>query len=384
MRAYLDNLATTPLDGRVLRAMEEVWQGVPGNPHSRAHAFGVGAAERLERARAEVARAVGARPGEVVFVPSATVANNLALIGGAERRKKRGGHILVSAIEHASVLGPARELKRRGFLIEEVPVGADGVVDPEAVRARLRADTVLVSLMAVNNEVGTVQPIPDVAALVREHGAWLHCDAAQAAGKVGFGMLSLADLVTLSGHKAYGPAGCAALVIRGGEARRPKALTFGGGQEAGIWPGTVPVALAVGFARAMTLAEAEREADGARIQALGERLWEGIRAAWPGSRRNAPQDGRAVPHCLSITFEGVEGETVMARLAAAGVAASFGSACSTEAARPSHVLTAMGLSPAEARRTIRFGLGRFTTPEEVAYAVAVLEGLARDLRQKGG
>lgn len=381
MRAYLDNLATTPLDGRVLRAMQEVWRGAAGNPHARAHAFGIEAAERLERARAEVARAVGARPGEVVFVPSATVANNLAVIGCAERRRRKGGHVLVGAIEHASVLEPARELARRGFEVEEVPVGPDGVVDPDAVRARLRPDTVLVSVMAVNNEVGTVQPVGEVAGVVAEHGAWLHCDAAQAPGKVALAVFAGADLVTLSGHKAYGPAGCAALVARGGTARRPRPLTFGGGQEGGTWPGTAPVALAAGFARAVVLAEAEREVDRARIAGLRSVLWDGVRAAWPGSRHNGPQDGRTVPHCLSVTFDGVDGETVMARLAAAGVAASFGSACSTDASRPSHVLTAMGFSPAEARRTIRFGIGRFTTREEVAHAVEALSGLARDLRR---
>ncbi len=384
MRAYLDNLATTPLDGRVLGAMEEVWRGPAGNPHARAHAFGVEAAERLERARAEVARVVGARPGEVLFVPSATVANNLAVIGGAERRRKRGRHVLVSAIEHASVLEPAREMARRGFEVEEVPVGPDGVVDPDAVRARLRPDTVLVSVMAVNNEVGTVQPVAEVAAVVREHGAWLHCDAAQAPGKVALAVAIGADLVTLSGHKAYGPSGCAALVARGGAAQRPCPLTFGGGQEGGTWPGTAAVALAVGLARALVLAEAEREADRAKVAGLRSALWDGLHAAWPGSRHNGPGDGRVVPHCLSVTFEGVEGETVMARLAAAGVAASFGSACSTDASRPSHVLTAMGLSPEEARRTVRFGLGRFTTREEVAYTVEVLAGLARDLGRGRG
>lgn len=361
--------------------MEEVWHGAPGNPHARTHVFGVEAAEALERARSEVARVVGSRPDEVVFVPSATVANNLAVIGVAQRRQKRGKHLLVSAIEHASVLEAARELARRGFAVEEVPVGADGVVDPDAVRSRLRPDTVLVSVMAVNNEVGTIQPVAAIGEVVKGHGAWLHCDAAQAPGKVGLGALAWADLVSLSGHKAYGPAGCAALIVRGGASRRPHALTFGGGQEGGVWPGTAPVALAVGFARAISLAEAEREADLKRIAGLSEALWEGIRRAWRGSRRNGYGDSRVVPHCLNVTFEGVEGETVMARLASAGVAASFGSACASDAARPSHVLIAMGLSPEEARRTIRFGLGRFTTADETAYAVEALAGLARDLER---
>lgn len=374
-RAYFDNLATTPLDPRVLGAMEEVWRGPPGNPHARAHPFGVEAARRLEDARAEVARVAVARPEEVVFVPSASVANNLALLGGARRRARKGRHVLVSAVEHASVLEAARELRREGFEVGEVPVGGEGVVDPEAVRARLRPDTVLVSVMAVNNEVGTVQPIEAISDLLEEHGTWLHCDAAQAPGKVGLNALAGADLVTLSGHKAYGPVGCAALIVRGGTWPRP--LLFGGGQEGGVWPGTVPVALAAGFARAMTLAEAERGADSERIAGLGAALWDGIREAFPGSRRNGQG---TVPHCWSVTFQGVEGETVMARLASAGVAASFGSACSTDAASPSHVLIAMGLAPEEARRTIRFGLGRFTTREEVSHTLEVLARLARDLR----
>lgn len=377
MHAYLDNLATTPLDPRVLQVMQEVWGDPPGNPHATAHEHGILAARRLEEARDEVANVVGARASEVFFVPSATVANNLALIGTAKRRQRRGHHILVSALEHASVLEPARVLSEHGFEVEKVPVGADGVVDPDEVRKRLRSDTVLVSVMAVNNEVGTVQPIREIGEVLRAHGALFHCDAAQVPGKVGLEGLNAAHLVTLSGHKAYGPVGCASLIVRRGIGPKPSPLTFGGGQEGGLWPGTQPVALAVGFARALALAESERVSDGARIARLESLLWEGIARAWPGSRRN----GRpCVPHCLSVTFEGVEGEIVMGRLASEGIAASFGSACSSRAATPSHVLSAMGLTPEEARRTLRFGLGRYTTEEEVAFACEVLARLARDLR----
>jgi len=380
VRAYLDNLATTPLDPAVADAMNEVYRDAPGNPHARFHPFGRNAFETLERARAEVAQAIGASAEAVVFVPSATAANNLAVLGVASRRRKHGRHVLVSAIEHASVLEPARELRRMGFEVEEVPVGAEGVVEPEAVRERLRADTILVSVMAVNNEIGTIQPIEALSEVVRSHGAVLHCDAAQAPGKIRLDGVVRADLVTLSSHKVHGPAGIAALVVRKPE-HAPRPLLYGGGQERGAWPGTVPVALAVGFAKALRLAVERLDEDRARIGRLESRLRAGIEMAWPGSHRN-PRSGPVVPHCLSVTFRGVQGETVLGRLASAQVAAAFGSACSSEASAPSHVLRAIGLSAEEARRTLRFGFGRFTTGEEVQYTLEVLGGLAAELASR--
>lgn len=380
MRAYLDNLATTPLDPRVFEAMKQVFEGPPGNPHARMHPFGVLAAQRVEAARQRIAHLIAARSSEVFFVPSATAANNLALIGIAARRAKRGTHILLSAIEHASVLEPAQTLREQGFDVEIVPVGSGGVVEPEEVRRKLRRNTILVSVMAVNNEIGTIQPVKEIAAEIRAHtdGVILHCDAAQAVGKVSLDFSRFADLITLSGHKAYGPQGCAALVVRGQE-NRPKPLIFGGGQEEGLWPGTLPVALCVGLATALELAEAERAQDTEQISRLREALWQGIVDLWPSCRANGAL-GKVVPHCLSVTFAEVSGETVIARLAAAGIAVSMGSACSTKTVQPSHVLKAIGLRDEEARRTIRFGLGKFTKPEEIAYTLEVLCSLAKDLR----
>ncbi|MBM4395876.1 MAG: aminotransferase class V-fold PLP-dependent enzyme, partial [Deltaproteobacteria bacterium] len=296
------------------------------------------------------------------------------VIGGATGRERRGRHVLVSAIEHPSVLEPARELALRGFEVEEVPCGPGGVVDPDDVRRRMRPDTVLVALIAVNNEVGTVQPVREAARLVHEAGALLHCDAAQAPGKVALDAFRDADFLTLSSHKAYGPKGAAALVVRSKGGFRPKPILFGGGQEEGLWPGTANVAAVAGFGRAMALAAARLEADRVRIAELCDVLVGGLAAKFPGSRRNG-DPAATVPQCASVILGGVAGETVLSALARGGVAASFGSACATESNEPSHVLTAMGLAPAECRRTLRFGIGRFTTREEIEHVLAVIRGV---------
>jgi len=379
VEAYLDNLATTPLDPRVLAVMLPLLSGRPGNPHARIHSWGCQAGDAVDAARAEVAAVVGVRPEEVVFTPSATAANNLAIVGIAESRAKKGNHLLISTIEHPSVLEPASALAERGFDVEWLPVGADGVVDIEAVRARLRPDTILVSVMAVNNEVGTIQPVAGIRSLLARGGPVLHVDASQAPGKVPLRPLALAaDLLTLSGHKAYGPKGAAALVVRDRRSIRPRPLLFGGGQEGGLWPGTVNVPAVVGFGEAMRLCEADLESDDARITTLSQALLDAIREAFPGSARNGDPT-RSVPHCLSVTIDGVAGETLVALLAREGVGAALGSACATEAAKPSHVLAAMGIDPARARRTLRFGLGRFTTAEEIAFTADVLRIFAARL-----
>ena len=378
MKAYLDNLATTAIDPRVLDAMLPHLSGPPGNPHARVHPFGIAAADAMDAARADVAATLGVRPAQVTFTPSATAANNLVILGVGGARERRGRHLVVSAIEHPSVLEPARELARRGFALTVLPVGAAGVVDPDAVRAAVRPDTVLVSVMAVNNEVGTEQPIAAIAAVLRGTGVLLHCDAAQAAGKTSLAFAADVDYLTLSGHKAYGPRGIAALVARK-NAPAPRPLLFGGGQEGGAWPGTANVAAMVGFARALKLAVDECAADRERIAGLGARLLAGLVDAFPGTRRNGLAS-TVVPQCLSLCFEGVGGEILLAALARAGVAASLGSACAAQSAEPSHVLTAMGLSAAEARRTLRFGLGRFTTDADLDAALDVVRALAEQVR----
>lgn len=378
MKAYLDNLATTPIDPRVARVVCERLSGPPGNPHAVSHPFGQAAAQVVDEARATIAAAVGARPAQVVLLPSATAADNLAILGLAGAREGRGRHVLVSAIEHPAVLKPAAELARRGFEIEVVPVDRSGVVDPDDVRRRLRPDTTLVSLMAVNNEVGTVQPVAEVAALLASTGTLLHCDAAQAPGRIPLQTLAGADALTLSSHKVYGPCGAAALVLRGRRPVRPRPLVFGGGQEEGLWAGTLNVPAVAGFALAMHLAVDEREADCDRIRVLSDRLVAGLASAFPGTVRNGRDP---IPHCASVLFAGASGETLLTALARAGVAASFGSACADEASKPSHVLSALGLSPAEARRTLRFGLGRFSTDADIDRTVEVVREMAAKLRK---
>lgn len=378
-RAYLDNPATTPVDKRVLEVMMGVLEGPPGNPHAAHHPFGALAEGMVHRAAETIGGALGVKGEQVVFVPSATVANNLAILGYLGRRAREGkGHVLVSAIEHISVLEAASEMRRRGLEVEEIRVGSDGVVDPDEVRKRLRKDTLLVSVMAVNNEIGTVQPIREIAEVVKESKALFHCDAAQACGRIPLQSVAWADIITLSSHKAYGPAGVAALVLP--KDRRPSPLIFGGGQQGGVWPGTLPVALAVGMAEAVKIGEAQREQDLVRVSGLSHTLEEAVMGLFPGSRRN----GRApLPYIMSITFEGVDGETVVSRLAQAGIAVSMGSACSKGPAKPSHVLTAIGLRAEEARRTVRFGPGRFTSPQEIAYTVEVLRELAEGVGGRG-
>jgi cysteine desulfurase len=379
MRAYLDNLATTPLDPRALAAMLPLLSGPPGNPHARAHPFGAEAAAVVDAARARIGAALGVRSAQVVFTPTATAADNLAVTGVAAARERRGRRVLVASIEHPAVLEPARALRAHGFDVVEIPVGADGVVDPDAVRQRLAAGTTLVCLMLVNNEVGSVQPVAEVAELAHQAGALLHCDAAQAPGKVALAALAQADYVTLSSHKAYGPKGAAALVM-GRTVARPRPLILGGGQGDGQWPGTLNVPAIAGFACALELAVAERDADAARIAPLARRLADGMAEAFPGTVRNGAP-AQTVCHCVSLAFEGVPGETLLSALARAGVAASFGSACTTESSEPSHVLTAMGRTVAQARRTLRFGLGRFTTAGEIEYAVDVAKDVAARLRR---
>jgi len=381
MKAYLDNQATTPLDVRVLEERLPLMKGVSGNPHSTAHEFGEAASAALEKARSRIAKAARAQASNIFIVPSATIANNLALLGWATWLEKRGRHIIVSAIEHPSVLESARELGRRGFTVDEAPVGDDGVLDLTRLDALLRPDTVLVSIMAVNNEVGTRQPLDEVADLLADRVALFHCDAAQAAGKVNLDVTSRADLVTLSSHKAYGPVGAAALVVRpkgeGGmksNMKSPGPLLFGGQQEQGLWPGTANVVAATGFGKALRIVDEDLDSDNERIGGLADLLESGLKEAFPGTVRNG-DPSFAVPHCLSLRFKGVSGETLLSRLAAKGIGASFGSACASSTGRPSHVLTAMGLSPADARKTLRFGIGRMTTRKEIEYTLDV----ARDL-----
>jgi cysteine desulfurase len=358
---YLDHLASAPLDARVLAAMRPWLEpGGAGNPHATTHRAGWRAREAIEDARALVAALVGARPGEIVFTSGATEANNLALFGAS--REGRG--VIVAAIEHPSVLACLPELgaRRRATRVVEV--------DEEA---RLRLDRLdplregdLVSVMAASNEVGTLQPLGEIAARCRAAGALFHSDAVQAVASERIDVHALGlDLLSLSGHKLYGPQGIGALFVRDGLRLTP--LLFGGGQQGGIRPGTLPTALCVGLGEAARLAREERERDRRRLLVLRERLWAGLQAAMPEARRNGSLE-HGLAGCLHVTLPGVDAEGLLLELP--DLALATGSACGSGADGPSHVLLAMGRGPADAYASLRFGLGRATTEAEVDLAVA--------------
>lgn len=369
---YLDHLAATPLDPLVLEAMLP-WMApeAVGNPHA-AHPAGWRAADAIEEARAEVAALVGARPGAVVFTSGATEANTLALLAATPP----GGSVIVSAVEHASVLGCLPELRRRGHPTAVVAVDGNGRVRVEALERALEAARgegrpALVSVMAANNEVGTVQPLAAIGALARRHGALLHCDAVQALGTRALSMTALGlDLLSLSGHKLNGPMGIGALVARDGVNVVP--LSPGGGQQRGRRPGTLPTPLCVGLGVACRLARRRAEEDGHRMATLRDRLWAALLAAVPGIHRNGAAGGpdACLAGCLNVTIPGLDAAGLLLDLPELRIAT--GSACHGGEAGPSPVLLAMGRSAADAHASLRFGLGRSTGEAEVDEAAALL------------
>ncbi|MGB9871371.1 MAG: cysteine desulfurase family protein [Anaerolineae bacterium] len=379
---YMDYSATTPVDPRVVEAMAPYWSDIFGNSSS-AHAWGQAAATALERARERVARILGCRPSEIVFTASGTEADNLALrgIAWAARRSGRGHHIITTPIEHHAVEATVEQLHRLfGFEVTVVPVDGHGLVDPEEVHRAIRPDTILVSVMTASNEVGTVQPIQEIAAVCREHGIPFHTDAVQAAGRMALNVGELGvDLLALSAHKFYGPKGVGLLYIRGGLALVP-AIT-GGGHEGGRRPGTVNVAGIVGMATALELAEAAREEETARLAHLRDRLIEGVLSAIPDVRLTG-HPTRRLPHLASFAIRGVEGASVVIGLDLEGIAASSGAACAEGEARPSPVLEAMGLTPEWAVGALRLSLGRYNTEEDVEAVLEVLPRVVARLREE--
>ncbi len=376
---YMDCHATTPVDPRVLEAMLPYFREHFGNASSRSHVFGWRAEEAVAEARARVAKLLGATPGEIVFTSGATEANNLAAKGCARFHAARGKHLVTCKTEHHAVLDPVRRLEREGFEVTYLPVGRDGRVDPADLARALRPDTVLVSIMAANNETGVLQPVEELARLTRERGVTFHCDAVQAVGKVPFDVSKLeVDLVSVSAHKLYGPKGVGALYLR----RLPRARVLpevdGGGQERGLRAGTLDVPGIVGLGAACALALEERDAEAARLLALRERLREGLLARVGGLTLNGSLEHR-LPGNLNMSFSGVEGEALM--LSVKDVAVSSGSACTSGSLEPSHVLRAMGISDALAHASIRFGLGRFNTEAEVDYAVELFASRVKRLRE---
>ena len=381
---YLDYAATTPVDPRVAAAMARclTMEGEFGNPASDSHSYGDTARSHVETARAQVAESVGALPREVVWTSGATEADNLAIFGVAQYYREQGRHIVTARTEHKAVLDPCRELERRGWRVTYLTPDSGGVIHPDQVAAALQADTVLVSIMHVNNEIGVVQDISAIGAICAQHGgARLHVDAAQSAGKCSIDFAHLGvDLMSLSAHKVYGPKGVGALLVsRRGV--RLTALQFGGGQEGGLRAGTVATHQVVGMGLAFALASAAQESDHERIAVLRERLWQGL-ASLGGTLRNGDAQ-HSVPHLLNVSFEGVEGESLLAAVRGA-IAVSTGSACTSALQQPSYVLRALGRDDILSESSLRFGLGRWTSEHDIDTAVAVVSQAVSRLRRVSG
>ncbi|MFI4890909.1 MAG: aminotransferase class V-fold PLP-dependent enzyme [Steroidobacterales bacterium] len=383
--AYLDCAATTPVDPRVAAVMMQVLSAGDafGNPASSTHAYGDRASEIVEHARAQVAAAVGARCADVVWTSGATEANNLAIFGVAAYYAGQGRHIVTSRTEHRAVLDPCRELERRGWRVTYLKPGPGGIVAPESVAAAFQDDTVLVSLMHVNNEIGVIQDVGAVAALCARHGlARLHVDAAQSIGKQPLDFTAIgADLMSLSGHKAYGPKGVGALLVSPQRGVRLEARQFGGGQERGLRAGTLAPHQLAGMGAAFELAVREWPAEALRIAALRERLWAGI-AALGGVLRNGAE-AASVPQLLNVSFEHVDGESLMAAVRGQ-IAVSSGSACASATNEASYVLRSLGRSERLAESSLRFGLGRFTSESDIDRAIAAVGAAIGHLRRIAG
>lgn len=375
---YLDNGATTPVDPRVVEAMLP-WLGQHfGNPASRGHAWGWEAAKAVEAARAQVAALVGADAREIIWTSGATESDNLALIGVAQQHRDQRRHLITLKTEHNAVLDPLHWLQQQGFEVTYLEVGADGLLDPGLLRAAIRPDTLLASVMLVNNEIGVVQDIATLGGICRERGVLLHVDAAQASGKVAIDLKALpVDLMSLTAHKTYGPKGIGALYVR----RQPRVQLapqmHGGGQERGLRSGTLATHQIVGMGEAFRLARAEMASDSARIAVLSQRLL-GQLSALGGVLLNGHLTQR-VPHNLNLSFDGVDGEALLLALTPL-LALSSGSACHSASAEPSHVLRAIGRSDELAHASLRVTLGRFTTAAELERAAQVIGDTVTRLR----
>jgi cysteine desulfurase len=378
---YLDYHATTPVDPRALDAMLPYFTREFGNPASRQHAYGWAAADAVDTARGQVAALIGASPSEIVFTSGATESNNLAIKGTAEACRDRGDHIVTVATEHKSVLDSCKRLEAGGFRVTWLPVEPDGLIDLASLQAALTDRTILVSVMAANNEIGVIQPLTEIAALAHARGALLHTDAAQAAGKIPIDVrASGIDLLSLTGHKLYGPKGAGALYVRRQKPRLPLACQIdGGGHENGLRSGTLNVPAIVGLGRAAAICRDEMAGEGARLASLRDRLLEGLQARLDGVRVNGSL-ARRLPHNLHVSFDGIEGEALL--LALGDLAVSTGSACSSGSQAPSHVLLAIGAVGERAGASIRFGLGRGTVDADIDFALERVATVVGSLRNR--
>jgi cysteine desulfurase len=376
---YMDNNATTALDPRVLEAMLPYFRDVYGNAASRSHSFGWSAEKATDQAREQVAALIGASGKEIVWTSGATESDNLAIKGAAEFLKDRGNHIITAQTEHKAVLDTCKRLEKEGFEVTYLPVAQDGRVDPEAVRAAMTDKTILVSIMLANNEIGSVNPVNEIGAVVKERGALFHIDAVQGVGKIPFDVNAAhADLVSLTAHKMYGPKGVGALYVRRKPRVRLTAMIDGGGHERGMRSGTLNVPGIVGFGVAAEICRLEMAVDAERTFALRERLRKGIAERVTDTYINGSMEHR-LPGNLNVSFAYVEGEAML--MALKDVAVSSGSACTSASLEPSYVLRAVGVGEELAHTSIRFGLGRFNTEEEVDFVIDLVARKVSKLRE---
>jgi cysteine desulfurase len=376
---YLDYQATTPMDPRVLEAMMPYFTHQFGNPHSRSHSYGWEAEEGVEKARGQVAKLIGADEKEVIFTSGATESNNLAIRGVAEFYKDRKNHIVTTVTEHKCVLDTCRHLEQQGFEVTYLPVQKNGLIDLDALRAAITDKTVVVSVMAVNNEIGVIQPLAEIGKICREKKAFFHTDAAQAVGKIPLDVEAMnIDLMSISGHKIYGPKGIGALYVRRKPRVRLVPLIVGGGQERGFRSGTLPTPLCVGLGEAAEICMKEMDGEAKRLAKLQERMLKGLQSKLTDIVVNGDLEHR-IPGNLNISFAYVEGESLM--MGIKNLAVSSGSACTSASLEPSYVLRALGVEEELAHTSLRIGLGRFTTEHEVDTAVEELVRHVKKLRE---
>lgn len=375
---YMDYQATTPCDPRVVEKMLPFFTQHFGNPHSRNHSYGWEAEEAIEIARAQVAGIIGADPKEIVFTSGATESNNLALKGLAHFHKGKKNHIITCVTEHKCILDSCRYLEQEGFKVTYLPVASNGLINLQQLSDAITEDTLLVSIMAVNNEIGVIQPLKEIGQICRKKGVYFHTDAAQAIGKIPIDVEECnIDLLSISGHKIYGPKGIGALYVRRKPRVRLKSLIDGGGQERGMRSGTLPTPLCVGLGEACRIAITEMESENKRLKKLQEKLYQGIFNNLKEVYLNGDKEER-VPGNINISFAYVEGEGLMMGIKELSV--SSGSACTSASLEPSYVLRALGVEEELAHTSIRFGLGRFTTEEEVDLAIEKIVKAVNKLR----
>ena len=377
---YIDYQATTPVDTRVMDVMTPFFTEIFGNPHSTSHSYGWEARDAVEAARVQVAGMINADPREVIFTSGATESNNMAIKGVGRFFTGRKGHMIAPVTEHKCVLESLKYVAKLGYEITLLPVGADGLLDPAAVKDAIRDDTALVSVMHVNNEIGVIQPMVEIGEICRERGVYLHSDAAQAAGKTSIDVAAMnIDLLSLSSHKMYGPMGVGVLYVRRKPRVRLEPLMDGGGQERTLRSGTLPAPLVVGMGKAAEIITNETDADHMRIRDLRDRLMKGLQQRVPGTFINGSLDHRIAGN-LNIGFEGIDSEALMGAVKDQ-IALSSGSACTSAAVEPSYVLRALGLSDTDAHASVRMCVGRMTTSDEIDTAIAAISVAVTALRE---